>query len=69
MKTMISSWRTTAAGIAAILAAVASAIPPLVDSDPTTSPEWAVVAAAIMAGVGLIMGRDNGVSSEDAGAK
>lgn len=66
---MNASWRTTVAGIAAIVTAVASAIAALLDADPTTVPEWGAVAAAVMAGVGLLNARDNRVSSEQAGAK
>ena len=66
---MNASWRTTVAGIAAIVTAVASAIAALLDNDPTTVPEWGAVAAAVMAGVGLLNARDNQVSSEQAGAK
>lgn len=66
---MNASWRTTVAGIAAIVTAVASAIAALLDNDPTTVPEWGAVAAAVMAGVGLLNARDNKVSSEQAGAK
>ena len=66
---MKSSWRTTCAGIAAIVAAGATACAALFDADPSTVPEWGVVIAAIVAGFGLIAARDNGVSSESAGAK
>lgn len=66
---MNASWRTTLAGIAAIVTAVASAVAALFDSDPATVPEWGAVAAAVMAGVGLLNARDNKVSSESAGAK
>jgi len=63
-----ASWKTTVAGIAAIVTALASAVGALFDSDPTTLPDWGAVAAAVMAGIGLIAARDNDVSSEKAGA-
>jgi drug/metabolite transporter (DMT)-like permease len=63
------SWRTTTAGIAAIVVAIATAVGALFDADPLTLPDWGAVAAAIMAGVGLLAARDNKVSSEQAGAK
>lgn len=66
---MIKSSKTTIAGIAAIVAAVANAVVLLFDSDPTTNPDWGLVVAAIMAGVGNLVARDNNVSSEQAGAK
>lgn len=65
----MKSWKTTAAGIAAIVAALATAVGALFDADPVTMPDWGAVAAAVMAGVGLIAARDNGVTSERAGAK
>jgi hypothetical protein len=63
------SWRTTTAGIAAIVAALATAVVALFDADPLTTPDWGAVGAAFMAGVGLLAARDNKVSSEQAGAK
>ena len=63
------SWRTTTAGIAAIVVAIGTAIGALFDADPLTLPDWGAVAAAVMAGVGLLAARDNKVSSEQAGAK
>jgi peptidoglycan/LPS O-acetylase OafA/YrhL len=65
----MKSWKTTAAGIAAIVAALATAVGALFDADPVTMPDWGAVAAAVMAGIGLIAARDNGVTSEQAGAK
>jgi hypothetical protein len=65
----MSSWKTTATGILSILAVLASAGVALLDGNPTTNPDWAVIAAAVMAGLGLIAARDNGVTSEQAGAK
>jgi hypothetical protein len=63
------SWRTTTAGIAAIVVAIGTAVGALFDADPLTLPDWGAVAAAVMAGIGLLAARDNKVSSEQAGAK
>lgn len=63
------SWKTTTAGIGAILVAVGSAMTAMFDNDPSTVPEWGAVVAAIIAGIGLITARDNNVTSEQAGAK
>ena len=65
----MKSWKTTAAGIAAIVAAAATACVALFDGKPETVPDWGAVAAAFMAGIGLIAARDNSVTSESAGAK
>jgi hypothetical protein len=63
------SWRTTTAGIAAIVVDLGTAVGALFDADPLTLPDWGAVAAAVMAGIGLLAARDNGVTSEQAGAK
>lgn len=64
----MKSWKTTAAGIGAILVAVGSALTATFDADPATVADWGAVIAAIIAGAGLIMARDNNVTSEQAGA-
>lgn len=66
---MKASWKTTTAGIASIVVAVASCVQAHFDGDSATVPNWEVAVAAIMAGIGLMFARDNGVSSERAGAK
>lgn len=66
---MSKSWRTTAAGVGAILVAVGAALGAAFDSDAATNVDVAALTAACMAGLGLIFARDNGVSSESAGAK
>ena len=64
-----SSWKTTVAGVAAILTAVGSALTAFLDNDPTTVMDVGATVAAIMAGVGLILARDNDKSSENVGAR
>lgn len=66
---MKASWRTTSAGIAAILVAVGAALTALTDSDPVTVPDWGSVVAAVIAGIGLIMARDAKVSSQQEGIR
>lgn len=69
MTEYIPSWRTTIAGIGAILVAVGGAITATFDNDPATIADWTAVVAACIAGFGLVFARDNKVSSEAAGAK
>ncbi len=63
----MKSWKTTLAGVAAIIAAIALAIAHQFDADPTTVADWGAVAAAAAAGVGLLFARDNDKRSEDVG--
>ena len=65
----MKSWKTTAAGIAAIVAAVALAISHQFDTDPATIADWSAVITAMTAGVGLVLARDNDKTSEQAGAR
>jgi len=68
----MKSWKTTVLGVCTILVAVASAIIALIDGDPTTVVDVESVIGAVvgaLVGMGLIAARDNGVTSEDAGAK
>lgn len=67
MKTS-KSWKTTTTGVLAIVVAIGSAAIAVLDADPATLPDWGAVTAAILAGLGLIAARDNGVTSEQAGA-
>jgi len=64
-----ASWRTTAAGIGAMLIAAGGALSATFDNDPSTVADWTAVIAAFIAGFGLIFARDNMVSSEGAGVK
>lgn len=64
------SWKTTAAGIGMIVTALFTMIlQPLTDNDPATVPDYNVAVASIIAGVGLIMARDDNRTSEEVGAK
>lgn len=53
------SWRTTGAGIAAIMVAGGAALTALTDNDPTTKPDFPALIAALIAGIGLIFARDS----------
>jgi len=66
---MKASWRTSAAGVGAILVAIGSAVTAITDNDPMTIPDWGAVIAAVIAGVGLIFARDAKVSSQQEGIR
>lgn len=66
---MKASWRTSGAGIAAIVTALAGAASVLLDADPATVPDWTAIVAAVMAGLGLLFARDDKVTSEQSGAR
>jgi cytochrome c biogenesis factor len=68
-ETNMKSWKTSLAGVAAILTAVGAALTAAFDSDPATNVDIAVLMASVLAGVGLLMARDNDKSSESVGAK
>lgn len=62
---MKKSWKTTAAGVGAILVAGGALLQALFDGNPATEPDYAALVAAVMAGLVGIFARDNGVSTED----
>jgi hypothetical protein len=66
---MKGSYKTTLAGLGAILVAAGSLVQAIFDGDPSTVPNYEATIAAVIAGVGLLFARDNNVSSEVAGAK
>jgi len=66
---MNASWRTSAAGLGAILVAIGSAVTALTDNDPLTIPDWGAVVAAVIAGIGLLFARDAKVSSQQEGIR
>ena len=66
---MKGSWKTSTAGIALIVAAVATAVSHQFDADPVTVADWSAVIGLVVGGVAALFARDNDVSSEKAGAK
>lgn len=66
---MKRSWKTTAAGIGTILAAIGTVLMGLDKPDGLGGLDWAAISAMLLSGVGLLMARDNDKSSEDAGIK
>ncbi len=62
MNTMSKNWKTTGAGIAAVVVAAGAILTAMTDNDPATNPDWAALVAAVIAGVGLIFAKDGNVS-------
>lgn len=58
------NWKTTLAGIGAILIAAGGALKALFDGDPATNLDVAATIAAITAGIGLIAAKDADKKSE-----
>lgn len=52
------NWKTTAAGIGAIMVAVGGALKALFDGDPTTNIDFTATVAAVTVGFGLIAAKD-----------
>lgn len=64
----MKSWKTTLGGVGTILAGIGIIIN-MVTSGNYPPDQITAAMAAISGGFGLIFARDNGVSSEEAGAK
>lgn len=56
------NWKTTGAGVAAIVVAAGAILTALTDNDPATNPDWAALVAAVIAGIGLICAKDGNVT-------
>jgi hypothetical protein len=54
----MKNWKTTLAGVGAILVAVGGALTAIFDGDPKTEFNLTMTIAAISAGVGLILAKD-----------
>jgi len=65
----MKSWKTTVAAIVAALALIIPQVQAFIDDDPETKPDITIILAALGIGFGGTSARDNGVSSEAAGAK
>jgi len=65
------SYRTTGAGIAALVGSLCTmCLVPMLDDDPATTPMWGEFFALVVPlAAGLIAARDNKVASESVGAK
>lgn len=62
LQSIAVNWKTTATGVALILAALATAISGLANGEPV---QWELVLAELITGVGLVAGRDGDKSTEE----
>lgn len=66
----MKSWKTTLAGVLAIVAAAIAMIAnPLLDADPATVPNFVEFLSIAGAGMIGLFARDNNVTSKEAGAE
>ena len=56
----MKNWKTTAAGVAAAVGALGTALGAILDSDPLTTPNWTLVASLGALALGLVMAKDTG---------
>lgn len=64
----VKSWRTTFFGTGGAAILLFNQVMALADQDPTTLCDWGIVATSIGIAVAFFYSRDNGVTSEEAGA-
>ena len=65
MKTLITNWQTTLAGVLGCIAVVSPHLAAAFDTDPNTIADWNIVIGALLAMFGLASARDANKSSED----
>jgi hypothetical protein len=58
----MKNWKTTTAGLAGLLMILAGVAKALLDNDPTTNPDWAVVIAGVQAAVVALFAKDADVT-------
>lgn len=67
LKAALTSWRTTLTACILAIDAILHATSVIIDSDPTTNPDWNTVVVLLVAAVGLLFARDANVSSKMSG--
>jgi hypothetical protein len=63
------SWKTTTTGIIAGLMVILPEVQALLDTDPTTVPDWNLVVAGVAVIFGFAAARDGDKSSQDVGVR
>lgn len=61
------NWRTTVAGVLMALAMIIPQVQTLLDTDPTTNPDWSLIVAGISGALLGATSRDKKVSSKAMG--
>jgi len=64
----MKSGKTTLAGLGTIVATIGTTLNQLFDQNPSTNPDWNFVLPLVLSGLIGLFARDNGVTSEQAGA-
>ena len=64
----MKSWRTTSVALTSLIAAMFEAASTLLDTNPETNPDWALIGGLAVVGWGFLSARDDKVTSEQAGA-
>lgn len=64
----MKSWKTTTAGVGALLTVIGTALNQMFDGDPATNPDWNLLLPIIITSLIGIFARDNNVTSEQVGA-
>jgi len=60
---------TTTGGFALLIAAIGGALQAHFDGNPATEVDWNLVIIGLVSGINGLLARDNGTTSEQAGAK
>jgi peptidoglycan/LPS O-acetylase OafA/YrhL len=66
---MKKSWKTTFFGAGGLVGVWVAVLCAIFDGDPSTAPDYTTAITVSLPALGLLFARDNGVTSEQAGAK
>lgn len=69
MNAILKSWKTTTIAILLALDAILHGAMGVLDNDPATNPDWALIMPLLITALGLLFARDSNKSSQDVGIK